>query len=69
VLVIPVALKGCRFALRHDQRWFPRRLPLSVDIGRLIYQTGTDFETTLSIGGGRARKSSSIVASPISRLK
>ena len=49
VPVVPVAIRGCRSAMRHDHRWFPRRSPLSVHIGRPIHPAGTDFAAALKL--------------------
>ncbi|WP_212525573.1 AMP-binding protein [Actibacterium sp. MT2.3-13A] len=56
VPVVPVTIRGCRSALRHDHRWFPHRVPLSVHIGRPIAPRGADFEAALALkNAARAR--------------
>jgi 1-acyl-sn-glycerol-3-phosphate acyltransferase len=46
--VVPVAICGTRAVLRGEQ-WFPRRGPISVDIGPPIAVSGSDFEATVAL--------------------
>jgi acyl carrier protein len=46
--VIPGVLRGTRTMLRSDQ-WFPRRAPVSVEIGDPIWPKGKDFVSVLRL--------------------
>ena len=49
VPVVPVTIRGCRSALRHDHRWFPRHGRISIHIGRPIQPRGSDFAAALDL--------------------
>jgi 1-acyl-sn-glycerol-3-phosphate acyltransferase len=46
--VLPGVIRGTRSMLRGEQ-WFPRRAPISVDIGEPIVPSGTDFSSVLQL--------------------
>jgi len=46
--VFPGVIRGTRSMLRGDQ-WFPRRVPVSVEIGEPIWPSGTDFASLLRL--------------------
>jgi 1-acyl-sn-glycerol-3-phosphate acyltransferase len=47
--VVPIAIRGDRYILRHDGRWFPRRGNVEVHIGRALTPAGSDFEAALAL--------------------
>ncbi|MEY9778929.1 1-acyl-sn-glycerol-3-phosphate acyltransferase [Sinorhizobium fredii] len=46
--ILPGAIRGTRSMLRADQ-WFPRHLPLSIEIGEPIAPSGSGFESILRL--------------------
>jgi 1-acyl-sn-glycerol-3-phosphate acyltransferase len=48
LLVLPGIIRGTRSLLRSDQ-WFPRRTPVTVEIGEPVIPSGTDFSSVLQL--------------------
>ena len=46
--VVPGVIRGTRTVLRGDQ-WFPRRSPISVELGDPIRPTGSDFQAVVQL--------------------
>ncbi|WP_034885184.1 AMP-binding protein [Ensifer aridi] len=46
--IVPGAIRGTRSMLRGEQ-WFPRRVPLSIEIAEAVAPTGTDFAAILQL--------------------
>jgi len=48
VAIVPIAIRGTRTVLRGEQ-WFPRRGPISVEIGEAIFPDGKGFEAAVQL--------------------
>jgi len=46
--IVPGAIRGTRSMFRGEQ-WFPRRVPLSIEIAEAVAPTGTDFAAILQL--------------------